>query len=148
MLRTSFPRWGVTILSSTFAMTIGPSWTPSGIFRIHPLACMQSKLHAAVSESFRARNLPIPTLPKYKQAPRLAVEHGAPRPAWSCGTIAMCTTLHLLLGDRHPHELPGLHIIRTRMLTLHRALLEWLIAGTPPALWQIGCLHQDIHPLP
>ena len=31
------------------------------------------------------------------------------------------------------------------MLTLHRALLEWLIIGKLPALWQLGCLHQDIH---
>ncbi len=59
----------------------------------------------------------------------------------------MCTTLHLLLGDWHPHELPDHHITRTHMLTIHRALLEWLIAGTPPDLWQIGLLHQHIHPL-
>ena len=35
---------------------------------------------------------------------------------------------------------------QTHMMALHRALLKWLIAGTPPALWQLGCLHQGIHP--
>ncbi len=78
--------------------------------------------------------------------PRIVVQQDAPRPAWSCGTIAMCTTLHLLLREPQLRELPGQHITRTRMLVLHRALLKWLIAGTSPALWQLGCLHQDIHP--
>ena len=32
------------------------------------------------------------------------------------------------------------------MLALHRERLEWLLAGTPPALWDIGCIHLDIHP--
>ena len=50
------------------------------------------------------------------------------------------------MGNRHPHELPGLHVTITDMLVLHRALLEWRIVGTPSALWQLGCLHPDIHP--
>jgi hypothetical protein len=58
----------------------------------------------------------------------------------------MCATLHLLLGTRQPHELPSLHITRTHILALHRALLEWLLMGTTPALWQLGCLPPDIHP--
>jgi hypothetical protein len=107
---------------------------------------MHSKLHTALSESFCARNLPIPILSQYKQVPRIAIQQDAPRSAWSCGTIAMCTTLHLPLGNRHPHELLGHHITRTHMLALHREFLEWLIAGTPPDLWQLGCLHKDIHP--
>ena len=108
---------------------------------------MQSKLHTALSESFRARNLPLSTLYQYKQSPRIAIQQDAPRPAWLCGTISMCTTLHLLLGVRHTHELRELYITITHMLTLHRALLEWLITGTPPTLWQLECLHQDMHPL-
>jgi len=32
------------------------------------------------------------------------------------------------------------------MLILHKALFEWLILGTPPALWTFGCLHEDIAP--
>jgi hypothetical protein len=32
------------------------------------------------------------------------------------------------------------------MLSLHKALLAWLLTGTPPALWDIGYLHRDIIP--
>ena len=56
----------------------------------------------------------------------------------------MLTTLHLLLGKRRPHELHALYISRDKMLHLHKALLAWLIRGTPPKLWEIGCLHQDV----
>ena len=56
----------------------------------------------------------------------------------------MCTTLNLLLGDRHAHELPRQYITREQMLTLHMALLKWLILGTPPTWWQIGCIHRNI----
>ncbi len=34
------------------------------------------------------------------------------------------------------------------MLALHRALLEWLIQGSPPNFWRGGCLHRGIHPSP
>ena len=90
----------------------------------HPPLDMQSNIHIALSESFRARNLQDPTLPQYMQVPRISVEQDAPRPAWSCGTIAMCTILNLLFGDRHPHELSGQYITRAHMFILHRALLD------------------------
>jgi len=32
------------------------------------------------------------------------------------------------------------------MIELHRALLEWLLAGTPPGLWNLICFHPDINP--
>ncbi len=56
----------------------------------------------------------------------------------------MLTTLRLLLGKRRPHDLHALYISRENMLHLHKALLAWLITETPPALWEIGCLHQDV----
>ena len=60
----------------------------------------------------------------------------------------MLTTLHLLLGQRRPHELPAHYLSRDRMLLLHSALLKWLVTGTPPTLWDIGCLTEDIIPPP
>ena len=60
----------------------------------------------------------------------------------------MLTTLHLVLGRRRPHELPAIYITRERMLLLRKALLAWLITGTPPKLWEIGCLSEDIVPPP
>ena len=109
---------------------------------------MQHKPHRALRESFTSRNLPIPPLPRYRQLPRIAIQRDAPRPLWSCGTFAMSTTLHLLLGGLPPHTLPTQFITREHMLTLHKALLEWLIQGRPPNLWQGGCLHRGIHPPP
>ncbi len=109
---------------------------------------MQRNLNRALREAFRARNLPVPPLPPYRQAPRLALQNDAPCQSWSCGTIAMLTTLHLLLGSRQPHELPALYISRGKMLILHKALLAWLITGAPPELWTIGCLNEDIDPHP
>ena len=60
----------------------------------------------------------------------------------------MLTALHLLLGKRRPHELPDYYLSHDRTLLLHKALLTWLITGTPPAIWKIGCLNEDIAPLP
>ena len=34
------------------------------------------------------------------------------------------------------------------MLMMHKALLAWLITGTPPELLEIGCLNEDIVPPP
>ena len=60
----------------------------------------------------------------------------------------MLTTLRILLGKRRPHELPALYISREKMIHLHKALLAWLITGTPLELWEIGCLYQDVVPPP
>jgi len=59
----------------------------------------------------------------------------------------MSTTLHLFLEERLPHSLPPNYISRALMLALHRALMEWLKLGTPPLLWDKGCLHSGI-PVP
>jgi hypothetical protein len=60
----------------------------------------------------------------------------------------MLITLHLLLGHRRPHELPAYYLSQDRTLLLHKALLTWLITGTPPAIWELGCLTEDIVPPP
>jgi hypothetical protein len=67
---------------------------------------MQCKLHRALRGSFTSRNLPIPPVPAYRQLPRISIQRDAPRPLWSCGTFAMSTTLHLLLGGIPPQYLP------------------------------------------
>jgi hypothetical protein len=45
-----------------------------------------------------------------------------------------------------PHSLLTQFITRGHMMALHRALLEWLIQGSPPDLWTRGCLNQGILP--
>jgi hypothetical protein len=101
---------------------------------------MQSKLHSALKRSFESRGLPLPPRRGYRPIPRVTVHEDAPLAPWFCGTIAMTTTLHLLLGKHRPHKLPPRCISRQHMLALHRGLLRWLITGTPPNLWADGCL--------
>jgi hypothetical protein len=108
---------------------------------------MQFRLDRALRGSFTSRNLPIPPLPAYRSLPRIAIQRDAPRPLWSCGTFALSSTLHLLLGSIPPRTLPTQFITREHMLALHRALLEWLIQGNPLDLSRGGCLHRGIHPL-
>jgi hypothetical protein len=87
-------------------------------------ARMQHRLHDALHESFHSRGLPTPPLPPFRSLPQIATQRDNPRPLWSCGTFAMSTTLHLLLGGTPPHSLPTQFITRDHMLALHRALLE------------------------
>jgi len=56
----------------------------------------------------------------------------------------MNTTLHLLLGDKHPREMSPACITRGHMLALHKALLKWLLTRTPPSLWEKGCLMDNV----
>ena len=46
----------------------------------------------------------------------------------------MSTTLHLLLGEKHPHNMPPDCIKRGHMLALHKALLKRLLTGTLPSV--------------
>jgi hypothetical protein len=57
------------------------------------------------------------------------------------------TTLYVLLGTKHPNELPSLCIIIDNMLVLHHALLEWLLTGSTPDLSQPNYLNPDVVPL-
>ncbi len=59
---------------------------------IPPLG-MQTNLHSALRESFTARNLPVPPLPHYRQAPRVATQIYAPRPVWSIGNMSFFKSL-------------------------------------------------------
>jgi hypothetical protein len=101
---------------------------------------MQFRLRRALRESFTSRNLQIPPVPVYRSLPRKAIQRDASRDPWSCGTFAMSTTLHLLLGGIPPHTLPTQFITMEHMLALHGALLEWLLQSNPLDLWRGGCL--------
>jgi hypothetical protein len=76
---------------------------------------------------------------------RIAIQEDNPLLAWSCGTFAMSTTFHLLLGNQHPHTLPSGYISREHMLTLHKSLLKWLLTGSHPSLWGNNCMVPDIN---
>jgi len=108
---------------------------------------LQDRLRKALTLSFNARGLPPSSLSRYKRVERIVVQEDDPLEPWFCGTFAMSTILHFLLGDKHPHEIRPGHIIRNHMLSFHIALLEWLLAGAPPPLWTGGCLTNTIPPI-
>ncbi len=58
----------------------------------------------------------------------------------------MCTTLNLILKNEHPHTMLERCITREHTLALHRALLHWLLTGTPPSIWDNGCLLHTARP--
>ena len=74
----------------------------------------------------------------------IAIQDDSPLPAWICGTFVMITTLHLLLGNKHPHALPSGYMSREHMLALYKFLLKWLLTGSPPSLWEDECMRPDI----
>jgi hypothetical protein len=92
----------------------------------------ETHLHCAITKSYVARGVLSPTLLPYKKMHRIATQDGSPLLPWACGTFAMSTTLHLLLGDNHPHAMLSQSITREHMLALHTAMLKWLLTGTPP----------------
>jgi len=96
-----------------------------------PPPCVQYKLHRAIRESFNSRSIPIPAIPPYRYLPRISIKRGAPLASWSCGAFTMSTKLHLFLEGRYIYSLPALYITREHIFALPRALLEWLILGTP-----------------
>jgi len=67
---------------------------------------IQRKLRIALKEFYISRNLPTPSLPEYRQLPRIAIQRNAFRPLWSCDTFAVSTILHLLLGGMLPQLFP------------------------------------------
>ena len=83
-------------------------------------------------------------LPVYRRVNRISIQNDSPLPSWSCGTIALLTTIHLTLGNTRPDRIATNSITRHQMLTLHQAILRWLIIGTPLDLWQLQCLNTDI----
>jgi hypothetical protein len=131
-------------------LSLGGLLAHNGLSQRHPLPTISdASTPQPGSETIISRKEPTnPPLPPYRQLPRIAIQHDAPRPNWPCGTIAMCTTLHLLLGNSRPHALPTMYISRDHMLSFHKALLAGRLTRTPPALREIGCLHIDIIPPP
>ena len=75
---------------------------------------------------------PPPPLPPYCTTHRIGIQDDAPLSPWSCGTWAVLTSLHLLLGDYNPSQIPPNALTNQMMLNLHQALLKWLLLGTYP----------------
>ena len=111
-----------------------------------PTHSMTNNISTAIATTYLHHNLPVPPLPPFRRVNRIAIQNDLPLAAWSCGTIAVLTTLHLTLGQIRPDKINinTDNITRRHILNFHQALLQWLILGTPPDLWNLNCINKDI----
>ena len=113
-----------------------------------PYQNMITNVARAITATYQHHHEQCPPLPCYRIVNRIAIQNDAPIPPWSCGTIAILTLLHLTLGSIRPDLIATNSITRHQMLTLHQAILRWLIIGTPPDLWQLQCFNTTIVQIP
>ena len=78
----------------------------------------------ALTKTYQYHNVQCPSLPVYRRVNRIAIQNDFPLPSWSCGTIALLTTLHLTLGNTRPDRIATNNITCHQMLTLHQAILR------------------------
>ena len=103
------------------------------------------KIHASLRLTYEYLSLPIPSvLPQYKYIPRIALQQDITEGPWSCGTYAMPTILHFLLGAPRPQTLHTRTITREMVYNFHSLLLYWYLLGQIPDLWAADCLNVDI----
>ena len=105
---------------------------------------MHENVFKALSEAYSSKGLSIPSIPKFRKVHKLATQMDHPYNAWSCGTFAILTIIHLHLGKKKPDEIPVNSISRKHMENLHSALLNWLLSGEKPDLWAIDCLNTSV----
>jgi hypothetical protein len=110
---------------------------------------MITNVARAITATCQHHHEQCPPLPCYRIVNRIAIQNDAPIPSWSCGTISILTLLHLtLIGSIRPDLIATNNTTRHQMLTLHQAILRWLIIGTPPDPWQLQCLNTTIIQIP
>ena len=105
---------------------------------------MHENVSKALSEAYKSDHNTSPLIPMFRKVHKLATQKDHPYRAWSCGTFAMLTCIHLVLGNKKPDEMPENCISRQNMENFHAALLEWLLNGKKPDLWEIGSLNTSV----
>jgi hypothetical protein len=112
---------------------------------------IEQNVQNSIKLSYESKGIQAPKLPGYRQFKRICIQEDQPLGHWSCGTFALLTTLHILLGYKLPHQIPPNSISRDHMMNLHKGLLKWLLLGIPPNLWSIECLNTSVvncNPIP
>jgi hypothetical protein len=99
-----------------------------------PIHSMTNTISTALATTYLHYNLPVQPFLPFRKVNRIANQKDFPLVAWSCGTIAILTTLHLTIGQIRPDDINTYNIIRRHILNFYQALLQWLILGTPPSL--------------
>ena len=117
-------------------------WTIIDPLYDHPntRSTMNANIRSALHKAYNTKGLPRPSLPNYRPIHKIATQNDGMSGAWSCGTYAMLTTLHIVLSDKRPDQLQPNSISRGNMTNFHEALLHWYILGIPPDLWDLQCL--------
>jgi hypothetical protein len=105
---------------------------------------MTNIISTTITTTYLHHNLPVPHLPPFRRVNQMATQNNFPLAAWSCGTIAILTTLHLTLGQFRPDNINTDIINRRHVLIFHQTLLQWFILGTPPNLRSLNCINRDI----
>ena len=125
-------------------------WTIIDPLYDHPntRSTMNANIRSALHKAYNTKGLPTPCLPNYRPIHKIASQNDGRSGAWSCGTYAMLTTLHIILSDTRPDQLQPNSISRRNMSNFHEALLHWYILGIPPDLWELQCLSHEISSLP
>ena len=82
-------------------------WTiiyPLNNFTI-PSFIMSTIIATALATIYLHNDLPAPPLPLFRRVNRIGIQTDSPLAPWSCGSIAMLTTLNLTLGHNRPDNM-------------------------------------------
>jgi hypothetical protein len=109
-----------------------------------PTQELTNNISTALATTYLHHKMPVTHLPPFCKVNRIAIQNDSPLTSWSCGTIAILTTLHLTLGRIRPDNINTGNITKRHIFIFHQALIRWLILGTPPNLWNIDCINKDI----
>ena len=104
-----------------------------------------------IKTSYELKRIEVLKLSPSKEFKRICIRNDSSLQNWSCGTFVILTTLRLVLRSKLPHEIKPKSISRRHMLNLRKSLLKWLLHGTPPDVWSIGCPNTsmvDCEPIP
>ena len=63
-----------------------------------PTYSMTNNTLSALATTYLHHNLPVPTLPPFRRVNRIAIQNDFLLVPWSCGTIAILTTIHITKG--------------------------------------------------
>ena len=100
-------------------------WTGLDPLHDHPRPpgwITQANVHRSLRRFYQNRDREVPHLPQYRQLPRISIQDDQPH-QWSCGTIALLTLIHIILGAPPPHVIPDNNITQLHTYRFHQTLL-------------------------
>ena len=117
-------------------------WTildPLTVHRRPPHWMPEANLHRSLRRYYQDHDIPTPSLPRYRALPRISIQNDHPH-QWSCGTVALLTLIHLILGCPPPHKIRENSISKQHTYRFHQTVLKWYVQGRIPNIWEDGCI--------